>query len=157
VTMHLPNRVSIEIAERTPVASFMGTDGQFRVIDADAFVVAELGPNPPADYPPITGVLPNTPAGTGAGAAVKGASQLIAALPPALADRLTSVELGAAGTLTLQLGGVDGGPPLTIEFGPPNDYRDKLIAVLNTMTRHPAGCAEINVSTGDPITTGCAG
>jgi hypothetical protein len=155
--MHFPNRVSIEIAERTPVASFMGTDGQFRVIDAEAFVVAELGPNPPADYPPITGVLPNTPAGTGAGTAVRGASQLIAALPPTLADRLTEVQLGAAGNLTLLLAGVDGGQPMDITFGAPNDYRDKLIAVLNTMTAHPGGCASIDVSTGDPITTGCAG
>jgi cell division protein FtsQ len=152
VTMHFPNRVSIEIAERTPVASFMGTDGSFRVIDEDAFVVAELGPNPPADYPPITGVLPNTPAGTGAGAAVRGASQLVAALPPALADRLTEVKLGAGGTLTLLLAGIDGGPPLTIEFGAPNDYREKLIAVLNRMSSEPGGYSEIDVTTGDAIT-----
>lgn len=155
VTMHMPNRVTIEIAERTPVASFQGTDLQFRVIDADAFVVAVL-PNPPADYPPITGVLPNTPAGTGAGTEVNGASQLISALPPMLADRLGSVKLGGAGDLTLLLDGVDGGAPPEIYFGAPNDYRDKLIAVLNTMTRHPGGCALIDVSTGDPITTGCS-
>jgi cell division protein FtsQ len=156
VTMHFPNRVTIEIAERTPVASFQGVDGQFRVVDADAFVVAVL-PNQPVDYPPITGVLPNTEAGTGAGVAVKGASQLIAALPPVLADRLESVELGSGGILTLHLAGVDGTQAVTVSFGAPNDYRDKLIAVLNTMTRHPGGCATIDVSTGDPITTGCAG
>lgn len=151
VTMHFPNKVSIEIAERTPVASFKGADAQFRVVDADAFVVAVL-PNQPLDYPPITGVLPNSAAGSGAGANVKGASQLIAALPPTIADRLESVELGPTGDLIAHLGGVDGGPPLTIKFGPPNDYRDKLVAVLARMSQQPAGYTEIDVTTGDAIT-----
>jgi cell division protein FtsQ len=150
VTMRFPNRVTIEIAERTPVASFLGADGQYRVIDADAFVVAVL-PNPPADYPPITGVLPNTPAGTGAGAAVKGASQLIAALPPTVADRLASVDLSTNGNLTLQLSGVDGGAPLTVTFGPPNDYRDKLIVLLNRITKEPQLSGTIDVASGDAI------
>lgn len=153
VSMHLPNRVSIEIAERAPVASFQGADGQFRVIDADAFVVAVL-PNQPLDYPPITGVLPNTPAGNGAGAAVQGASQLISALPPALGDRLSSVAIGANGNLTVLLDGVDGGAPMEIVFGAPNDYRVKLVEVLNALNRH-SGCVSIDVSTGDAITTGC--
>lgn len=150
VSMHFPNRVTIEIAERTPVASYRGADGQFRVVDADAFVVAVL-PNQPLDYPPITGVLPNTSAGTGAGIAVQGASRLVAALPPALADRLTSVELGVNSDLTLQLAGVEGGPGIEVYFGTADGYRDKLIQVLSTIADRPTGYTRIDVSTGDAI------
>jgi cell division protein FtsQ len=152
VTMHFPHRVKIEILERTPVASFRGTDGRFRVIDGGAFVVALLD-NEPIDYPPITGILPNTPEGSDAGAGVNGAAQLIAALPAPLADRLTSVELGEGGNLTLDLAGAeDGAAPVVINFGAANDYREKLISVLNEMSRRePGSYSAIDVSQGDAV------
>ena len=153
VSMHFPHRVSIELAERTPVASFQGTDLQYRVIDADGSVIAVL-PNAPIDYPPITGILPNTAAGDSAGTAVHGAAQLIGALPPSLGDRLTSVALGDTGDLTLTLtGATEGGAPVEVAFGAANDYREKLIAVLSEMSRRePGSYTSIDVSTGDPIT-----
>jgi cell division protein FtsQ len=152
VTMHFPHRVSIQIAERTPVASFAGTDGQYRVIDGDAYVVAVL-PNAPLDYPPITGILPNTAAGADAGTAVHGAAQLISALPPTLRDRLSSVTLGPSGELTLVLDGDEGHPQIQVDFGAANDFRDKLVAVLNEMTRRPPGSyTSIDASDPDTIT-----
>ena len=152
VTMHFPHRVSIEIMERTPVASFQGTDGRYRVVDADGFVVAVL-PNEPVDYPPITGILPNPEAGDNAGTGVLGAAQLIAALPAPLADRLTSLEVGEGGNMTLTLTGAsEGAAPVVIDFGGADDYREKLIAVLNEMTRRePGSYTTIDVASGEAI------
>lgn len=154
VTMHFPHRVTIEILERTPVASFMGTDGSYRVVDADGFVVAVLG-GEPIDYPPITGILPNPQAGESAGAGVVGAAQLIAALPQPLADRLTSVDLGEGGLLTLHLSGAsEGAPAVEIDFGTADDYRDKLIALLTKMSASDARSdTHFDVSQGEVISS----
>ncbi len=152
VTMHFPHRIAIEIMERTPVASFQGTDGQYRVVDDDGFVVAVL-PNEPIDYPPITGILPNPAAGENAGSGVLGAAQLIAALPAPIADRLTSLELGEGGTMTLTLTGAsEGAAPVVIDFGRADDYREKLIAVLNEMSRRePGSYTTIDIASGEAI------
>lgn len=150
VTMHFPHTVRIQIAERTPVASFQGTDGQFRVVDVDGRVLDVLA-GQPVDYLLISGVSPNTDAGSNAGLALRGAAQLVSALPPALHERVSRVELTPTGETTLILDGGDT-PEITVSFGAPEDYRNKLIALLNEMTRLAnTPYSEIDVSTGNPI------
>ena len=62
VTAHFPRGASIELRERTPVATFQGVDGPFRVIDADGRVLDVL------DSQPVDYVLVTSPDAAGIGA-----------------------------------------------------------------------------------------
>src|SRR6185295_10581025 len=52
ITKDWPRSVRIDVAERTPVAGYLATDGQFRVIDDEGHVIAALAGQPTA-YPAI--------------------------------------------------------------------------------------------------------
>ena len=46
VTTHFPHRATIEIRERTPVATYQGADGEYRVLDRDGRVLDVLDGHP---------------------------------------------------------------------------------------------------------------
>jgi cell division septal protein FtsQ len=155
VTMQFPNTVTFELLERTPLAAFLGTDGVYRVIDADGVVIALLG-GQPADYPLITGILPNANEGDQAGAAVLGAAQLIRSLPAPLAARLDGFEVLDGGTLrfTLRGEGESGkaAEPVVVNFGTAEGYREKLIDLLGAMSRNEPGTYRaITLANGEAI------
>lgn len=150
VTMHFPDRVSIQIAERSPIAHFRGADGLYRVIDVEGRVLDAIE-GIPADYLPIDGSGPNVPPGEFAGTSWRAAAQLANALPVSLRPRVERLGVTEAGELTMELSDPPTGGTILVRFGFPDRYQDKLVALINELPRHePGTITVIDVSTGDP-------
>ena len=89
--MHFPHTVVIQIAERTPVAAYLGEDNQWRPIDIDGRVIDVLEGRP-VDYMAIYGAGPSLKAGESAPEYGR-VAQLVTALPPALRDVVKVFEV----------------------------------------------------------------
>jgi cell division protein FtsQ len=159
VTMDFPDRVLIEVAERRALAFYRGADSLYRVIDIEGQVLDVID-GKPVDYVEITGVGPDLGAGSDAGGTFRGAAQLSNALPPTLRPRVQSLGVTDGGEITMLLtgdpngavGGPDPMPSITVVFGQPDDYQEKLVALVNELARHETGSiTSIDVSTGSPI------
>lgn len=141
-----PHRVSIEIRERTPMATFQGSDQRFRVLDIDGRVLDVIDGQPVA-YMLITG--PDqfvVDAGNFAPVGYAAASQLVSALPPSIRSRTASLWVVADGS-DLRLQFADG---TLVRFGAADDLLNKLVRLetaLRTLAEGPA--VEIDVSTSD--------
>ncbi|MEY3340594.1 MAG: putative cell division protein FtsQ [Actinomycetota bacterium] len=145
VSMHLPSRVRIQIAERTPMAFFRAVDGFNRVIDIDGRVL-DVIEGDPVDYPPIRGTGPNLTPGDLVGQPFLGAVQLLNALPRDLRLRVIAAAASPEGELSLEL--TDG---VTVLFGRPEGFQDKLVGVVNEIKRQGSrSYSVIDVSTGEP-------
>ena len=145
VSMHLPSRVMIQIAERTPMAFFRAVDGFNRVIDIDGRVL-DVIEGDPVDYPPIRGTGPNATPGDLVGQPFLGAVQLLNALPRDLRLRVIAAVASPEGELSLEL--TDG---VTVLFGRPEGFQDKLVGVVNEIKRQGSrSYSVIDVSTGEP-------
>lgn len=150
VTMHFPDRISIQIAERSPIAHYRGADGLHRVIDVDGRVLDAIE-GVPADYLPIDGNGPNVAPGAFAGTTWRAAAQLANALPTSLRPRVLRLGVTDAGELTMELSDPPSEQPILVRFGFPDRYQDKLVALINELPRHaPGTITVIDVSTGDP-------
>lgn len=155
ITRDFPDGVLVEILERQALAHVRGEDGRYRVIDVEG-VVLDVIDGVPIDYVEITGRGPDLRPGESVGSAVRGAAQLANALPPSLRRRVTSLAVDDNGEISMVL---DGRPqadepllPITVVFGRPDDYQDKLVALVNELARHePGDISSIDVSTGSPI------
>lgn len=146
IRTYFPNRVVIEIAERTPMAWFVGVDNRARVIDGEGRVLSVVN-GKPTQYRQITGVGPNLTAGAVANTEYRAAAQLATSIPDELAPLV--VSLGVAGptqlTMTLTTGTI-------INFGAPVDIRNKLISVVVLLRRqNPEQIISIDVSSGTPV------
>ena len=129
IRQFFPTRLTIEIVERKPVAFFIGVDNRSRVVDPQGRVLAvETGQ--PTQYLQITGVGPNLAPGSSAGSVYKAAAQLAGGLPDELKDRVLNVGVGGPNQLlmTLRSGTL-------INFGPPNDLQNKLVALVVLVRR----------------------
>jgi cell division protein FtsQ len=130
ITKDWPRTVKIDIAERHPVAGYLATDGQFRVIDDDGYLITAL-PGQPTAYPPIVptgrayGGGPDAAPGTQVPAALSNAAKLVEVLPDELRSKLKEVGVNENGELELHLD-----PQGTVLLGSPDDLRDKLVSVL---------------------------
>jgi cell division protein FtsQ len=130
ITKDWPRTVKIDIAERLPVAGYLATDGQFRVIDDEGYVIAAL-PGQPTAYPAIVptgrayGGGPAAAPGTQVPAAIANAAKLVRVLPDELRSKVTEVGVNENGELELHLT-----PQGTVLLGSADDVRDKLISVL---------------------------
>lgn len=150
IAMHFPDRVSIQIAERSPIAHYRGADGLHRVIDVDGRVLDAIE-GVPADYLPIDGSGPNVPPGEFAGTSWRAAAQLANAVPTSLRPRVQRLGVTQAGELTMELSDPPGDGSILVRFGFPDRYQDKLVALVNELPRHePGTITVIDVSTGDP-------
>lgn len=146
IRTYLPNRVVIEIAERTPAGWFVGVDNRARVIDGEGRILSVVN-GQPTQYRQITGIGPNLTAGAVANTEYRAAAQLAISIPDELSPLVTS--LGVAGpnqlTMTLTTGTI-------INFGPPVDIRNKLISVVVLLRRqNPERIISIDVSSGTPV------
>ena len=146
IRTYFPNRLVIEIAERTPMAWFVGVDNRARVIDGEGRVLSVVN-GQPTQYRQITGVGPNLTAGAVANTEYRAAAQLATSIPDELAPLV--VSLGVAGptqlTMTLTTGTI-------INFGAPVDIRNKLISVVVLLRRqNPEQIISIDVSSGTPV------
>ncbi len=123
VRTRFPSAATIEISERSPLATYAGTDGRFRVIDRDGRVLDVLDGQPVA-YMLLTGpdaldLQPGqfTPPGHAA------AAELVQALTPSVRGRVTSIEVVGDGS-DLRMFLDDG---MEIRFGAASDLLVKLV------------------------------
>ena len=143
---YLPDRVVIEVAERKPVAWFVGVDNRARVLDADGRVLDVLD-GQPTQFLKIEGVGPNLPAGTVPTLVYQAAAQLAISLPADIRKRLKHVTVNGPDALgfVLKTGTV-------VNLGAPVDVRNKITIVATVLARQdPAFIAGIDVSSGQPI------
>lgn len=146
VTTDFPHRVDIDIRERSPIATFAGSDGRYRVIDRDGRVLAILDSRP-VDYMEITGAAPDTDVAGFAGTPFAHAAQLAQALPPEIRAITVSVSVDATtGDLGLALQ-----PDVEVRLGGFDDLDDKLARLLQFMrnTEDLSVYSRLDVSTGE--------
>lgn len=149
VKRRFPSTVFFDIAERKPIAWYLGTDNQARVIDIDGRVITVLN-GQPTGYTQITGVGPDLPAGGQADDVYTAAAQVAASLPPEVAPLM--LNMGVAGgtdlLMTLRTGTV-------VTFGQPTDLRAKMVSLVLVLRRtDPQSLKGIDLSSGDPILAG---
>ncbi|MFM8993672.1 MAG: UDP-N-acetylmuramate dehydrogenase [Actinomycetota bacterium] len=146
LSWYLPDRVVIEIDERTPVAWFVGVDNRARVLDFTGRVLDVLD-GQPTQFVKIEGVGPNLPAGTVTTPVYQAAAQVAIALPPDTLKRLKHVTVNGPESLgfVLKTGTV-------VNLGAPVDIRNKLTIVQTVLTRQdPEFIVGIDVSGGQLI------
>jgi cell division protein FtsQ len=144
-----PATVVLDIAERKPIAWYLGADNQARVIDIAGRVITVLAGQPTA-YTRITGIGPDLPAGAQADDAYSAAAQVAASLPPEVASLM--LNMGVTGgtdlLMTLRTGTV-------VTFGRPADLRSKMVALVLVLRRTDSKSLNvIDLSSGDPILAG---
>ena len=128
--------VRIEIVERDPVATYMGADQRWRVLDADGRVMAVLDPagSKPVDPSELTLAAPGPDLEPGATvpADLAAAASIVPRLPADLRSKTCSVAVGQAGQLTMTM--CDG---FVIVLGSPDRLRDKLVTTSTSSTPAP--------------------
>jgi len=145
VSSHLPSRVLIQIVERDPIGFYRAVDGFNRVIDREGRVL-DVIEGDPTDYVPIRGTGPNLSAGDSVAQPFLGAAQLVNALPSELRARLVSLAVSAQGEVSMTLT-----DEVEVLFGPPSDFQNKLVGVVNEIKRLGSNrYAIIDVSSGAP-------
>jgi cell division protein FtsQ len=143
-----PQGVTIELAERTPLAVYGGADGLWHVVDTDGVVVAKLEGRP-VDVLLLVGEGPVLEPGQRVPEHLDGAVRVARALPPTLKARTGEMAVDADGNLELHLQ-----PQGTVLLGPPDAIRDKLIAALTVLGKlDPASVGVVDVrAPADPVT-----
>jgi cell division protein FtsQ len=140
--------VRIEIVERVPIATYMGVDQRWRVLDPMGRIVAVLDPPGSKPVDPLELALaepgPNLEPGATVPPALAGAADVIPRLPPELRSQTCSLAVGEVGQLALTF--CDG---YVIDLGQPEQLRDKLVSaiyVLNSAPDQVAASSRLNVS-----------
>ena len=129
IRQFFPSRLLIEIAERVPVAWFIGVDNRARIVDAQGRVLA-VEDGQPTEYLQITGVGPNLSPGNSAGALYKAAAQLATGLPDELAKIVLNVGTGGPNQLVMTLRS-----GTLVNFGEPVNVLNKLISLVVLLRR----------------------
>jgi len=133
VSRDWPRTVHIDIAERRPVASFAGPDGQVRVVDGDGRVLAVMG-GVPVDYPFMAVDAPNVDAGADAPPAVLAGVAVAKVLPDELRSHVKQLDVSPSGEVKIELV-----PSGTVVIGPPTELRDKLVGLLTVLHKCGTG------------------
>lgn len=159
VRTKFPDRATIEIRERSPVATMRGADGLFRVLDAEGRVLDVIEGQPVA-YVLIAG--PGTldlAAGEFAPVGHSSAAALVTKLTPTVRPLVESLEVTADGSdLVLNLAHLDGdgqSSTIRVRFGSAigdSDQIEKLVRLERKLDDLPDGVVSvIDVST-DEVT-----
>ena len=148
VTTDFPNRVLIDIRERQPLATFQGSDLQWRVIDREGRVL-EVLEGRPLDYMPIEGLAPDTDPGQEAGTPFALAAQLVAALPAEVRAITDAVTVDAAsGDFGLVLRG-----PVAVRLGGFDRMDAKLARLLQQVREGLDGVSSLDLATDEIAVT----
>jgi cell division protein FtsQ len=150
VRTKFPHSASIEIRERVPIATYQGTDGQFRIIDVNGMVV-DVIPGQPIEFMLITGPPIDASPGASAGTNLRHAAEVVQALSPGVRSRTEAVTVDATGALGLTFHS-----GTKVAFGPATDLLDKL-TTLEAFLKRPQGIectTTIDVQTNEPACTG---
>ncbi len=152
VSTQFPHRVFIDIRERKPIATFVGSDGKYRVIDRDGRVL-DVVDGIPVDYMLITGANPDVEHGQFAGRPFAAAAQLAIALPSEIRAVTESIGVDAtAGDLSLKLQ-----PDIDVQLGASADLSSKLVRLLSEVRGGLDGICALDVSTSEISRTKCVG
>ena len=157
VRVDFPNAATIEIRERTPVATMAGVDGRFRVLDAEGRVLDVI------EGQPVAFVLIGGPstldlaAGEFAPVGQASAASLVTKLTPTLRPHVLSIDVtddGADLVLYLEPSTwAEQTSPIRVRFGSAigdGDQIDKLVRLEDQLDDLPAGTiTEINVATAE--------
>lgn len=144
-----PDRVVIDIRERRPFATFVGSDQRYRVIDRDGRVLDVLDGRP-VDYMLISGAGPDLEPGSMSGTRFAQASQMIGALPAELRVMTESVSVDATtGELSLALAGPSG--PIEVRVGTFDALDAKLARLLQQVRDGLDDVERIDVSSDDIV------
>ncbi len=157
VRTHFPNSATIEIRERTPVATMAGVDGRFRVLDAKGRVLDVI------DGQPVAFILLSGPstldlaAGQFAPVGPSWAAALVPKLTPTIRPRVLSIEVTDDGSdLVMNLAPGEGDQqttPIRVRFGSAigdSDQIEKLVWLEDLLDDPPEGpITEFNVSTNE--------
>lgn len=150
VSTQFPHRVFIDIRERTPIATFAGSDGRYRVIDRDGRVL-DVVDGIPIDYMLVTGANPDVEQGQFAGRPFASAAQLAIALPSEIRALTDSIGVDAtAGSLTMELRG-----EIKVQLGSSSDMSSKLVRLLSEVRGGLDGVCGLDVSTSEISRTLC--
>jgi cell division septal protein FtsQ len=145
VSTQFPHRVFIDIRERKPIATFAGSDGNYRVIDRDGRVLDIVEGGIPIDYMLVTGANPDVEQGHFAGRPFASAAQLTIALPAEIRALTESIGIDAtAGNLTIETH--DG---IHVQLGAANDLSNKLARLLSEVRGGLEGVSALDVSTSE--------
>lgn len=145
---YVPDRLVINVKERTAVAWFVGVDNRARVLDRDGQVLAVLD-GQPTQFMKIEGVGPNLPPGTVTTLVYQAAASLTVSFPAELNERVKHVSVNGPEALgfTLKSGTV-------VNLGAPSDLANKLIGVVTILGQQDARfIVGIDVSSGQPVIT----
>ena len=144
VRTDFPHTIVIDIRERQPLATFQGSDEQWRVIDVQGRVLDVIEGRPVA-YMLVTGNHPDTSRGQYAGGPYASAAVLVASLPGEIRRITESVGLDAStGTLTMHLEG-----DVEVRLGDGEDLDQKLARLLGQVRDGLEGVAALDVSTAE--------
>lgn len=160
VRTNFPDSATIEIRERTPVATYAGPDGRFRVLDDEGRVLDVI------DGQPVAFVLLGGPArqdleaGQFAPLGQAAAASLVTKLTPTVRPRVLSIDVTDDGSdLVMYLAPADGNEqttPIQVRFGSAigdNDQIEKLVRLENKLVDiESETVTEINVSTNEVTT-----
>lgn len=148
VRKDFPDTVTIDLRERVPVITFVGSDERWRVADRDGRILAVLEGQPIAPML-VAGVGPDVEAGQFAGGGYDDVAVLVVSLPPEIRTITRAATVNpATGDLGLLLDG-----DVTVNLGQPTDLPAKLARLLQTVRNGLDGIASIDVSTGEVSTT----
>ncbi len=166
VTTDFPNRVLIDVRERQPLATFVGSDTRYRVIDRDGYVLDVLDGRP-SNYMLIDGIGPDLESGSSAGAQFSAAAQLVGALPAEIRSITMAATLdpttGDLGLIVQNIpvpdpeapvdpGAAPSEPPLVeVRIGSFNGLDGKLARLLQLVRDGLDDTPKIDVSTDDVI------
>jgi cell division protein FtsQ len=152
-----PDSATIEIRERTPVATMRGADGRFRVLDDEGRVLDVIEGQPVA-FILLAG--PNTlnlAAGEFAPIGPASAASLVTKLTPTIRPRVQAIDVTDDGAdLVIFLAPAEASlqtSPIRVRFGSAigdSDQLEKLVRLENQLDDLPAGVVtEINVATNE--------
>lgn len=144
VSTRFPHSASVEIVERRPIATYAGSDGQFRIVDGDGFVVA-IEANRPIEFMLLTGSGADVRAGDSAGRGITYAAQLVEALSAAVRTRTRAIVVSQTDEITILFH-----TGTTVILGGPTDLLEKLTRLEAVLLRPDADqYTLINVSTAE--------
>jgi cell division protein FtsQ len=153
VRTSFPRHASIEIRERTPLATYQGPDGRFRVIDRDGRVLDVLDGQPIA-YMLITGPDPiDLAPGAFAPLGYAASAELVQALTASVRGRVTSIDVTSDGSqlrMFLEPVHEESDGEIEVRLGSATELLVKLVRLENVLPAADAeGARSLDVSTAE--------
>lgn len=150
VATHFPHGLTIDIRERQPLATYQGSDLQYRVIDVQGRVLDVIAGRPVA-YMLITGTHPDAAPGQYAGAPYAAAGLLVRSLPAEIRSLTRSIGIETSTrTMSLALTGTSAlgsDAVIDVRLGDDAALDEKLARLLYVVRSGLSGVTAIDVST----------